>query len=88
MKAHSSDCTVTLAGVELQVFYSFTPPRRATRDPGGNITEPAEPPLIELTGLYLLDKDADILDLFLSYTEDDIIEAIHENIADTEKSCE
>lgn len=88
MKAHSSDCAVTLAGVELQVFYSLTPSRRATRDPGGNIIEPAEPPLIELTELYLLDKEADILDLFLSCTEDDIIEAIYENLAEDADSCE
>lgn len=85
---HSSSCYITIAGIALEVFYDFTPFRRATRDPGGNITEPEEPLLIEPTGLYLIDKEAEILDLFLSITEDDIIEAIYENLSEDADSCE
>lgn len=85
---HSSSCFITIKGIALEVFYDFTPFRSATRDPGGNITEPEEPLSIEPTGLYLVDKEADILDLFLSTTEDDIISAIHEYLADSNDSCE
>lgn len=85
---HSSSCLITIEGIALEVFYDFTPFRSATRDPGGNITEPEEPALIEPTGLYLVDKEADILDLCLTITEDDLIEAIHEILAYMKDSCE
>ena len=88
LKKHSSSLEITICDIALEVFYDFTPFRQATRDPGGNITEPEEPPLIELTGLYLLDKEADILDLLLAITEDDIKDAIFEILSDMEDSCE
>ena len=88
LKKHSSSVEITICDIALEVFYDFTPFRQATRDPGGNITEPAEPASIDLTGIYLIDKGADILDLVLSVSDEDIEDALFEVLSDMEDSCE
>ena len=72
-------CIIDVEGITLNIYYTYIPYRRETRDPGGNITEPAESATIDISGIYLVDKTADIFDLLSSgSTIEDIEEKILE----------
>ena len=73
------NCVIEIEDIQLDIHYAYTPSRRETRDPGGNITEPAEEATIDIYGIYLVDKTADIFDLLSSRsTIEDIEEKILE----------
>ena len=61
---------ITLEGIELDISFTVNPGRRAIRDPGGNFTEPAEEPSLEISGIYLVNPKDDLFDLFSSTLKD------------------
>jgi len=65
LRSHSSSCEITLDGISLNVFYTYT----ASRDSEG----------LFIDGVYLKDPKADIYDLF--YTDmKDIEEEVYSSL--------
>ena len=69
--------------IELTIFYTYSPSRPATRDPGGNFIDPPEPSSVDISGIYLASKESDLYDLF-SYSLIDIEEKLLEQIENSE----
>jgi len=76
----SSNILVDYQGVELAIYYTYTPSRQAFRDPGGNIIEPAEPASVELSGIYVRRNTEDVFDLLCNFDLDDLEQIVLEAV--------
>jgi len=78
--AADGDILVNYQDVELDIYYTYSPSRPAFRDPGGNITEPAEPASVELSGIYVQNKTEDIFDLLCNFDLDELEQLVLEAV--------
>lgn len=74
---------IAIDDIELRFYYTYTPGQDATRDPGGNLIDPPTSATVEISGIYLESKEADLFDLF-QYSTDDLEEKLLEFISEKE----
>jgi len=77
---NSNSVTIFVEDIELEVYYTISKAIRGAKGSCGEPLEPDEPAKIDITGIYLIDKSADILDLF-SISTDEIEEKVKEAIS-------
>lgn len=78
--AADGNILVNYQDVELDIYYTYSPSRPAFRDPGGNITEPAEPASVELSGIYIQNKTEDTFDLLCNFDLDELGQIVLEAV--------
>jgi len=70
---------IAIEDIELEIYYTISKAIRGAKGSCGEPLEPDEPAEIDITGVYLVNKMADILDLFtysIETIEEKVVEAL------------
>ena len=77
---NSNSVTIFIEDIELEVYYTISKAIKGAKGSYGEPLEPDESAEIDITGVYLVDKMADILDLF-NISMDEVEEKIREALS-------
>jgi hypothetical protein len=77
---NSNSVTIFVEDIELEVYYTISKAIKGAKGSYGEPLEPDEPATLDVTGIYLIDKSAYILDLF-NISMDEVEEKIREALS-------